>query len=1000
MTKINFINTTITTMDRLRPFEQNDAARLYRVAKHLHATAYWATYLTPSQMLVMEKIFGTGLLTGRSRLLWEHLLAGTALVHTDDNENLDSAIPGSRALTLRVRLLLWGKAMSYFYKENSGETENAYTILEDDDEEMAPVQTKQEEPSRITEDDDYDDDEDDDKEDQKEDSKAPENNIEGDDKDIEYHDGLLVIDCKGLQPPPAGPPPLLHYVYHSFENDRATLSKRQRLQADQPPPPQEHQSLLAQFGMGIGGGLSLKHLLQLIDSNKERVPNLTGRQLRSLIHDVKRTKSKWSLEERIGQEELYEACEKVLIELRNYTQHLTPFLTKVSKRDAPNYYQVIKQPMDLNTVLRKLKALEYPSKQAFADDLQLIWSNCLLYNADPAHHLRKNAIAMQQKTAALLPMVPDITIKSKAEYEREERELEAAARRHQAGAQKGKGIKRTNDAKKTPSDSHEKTPVPSIPSVGEADSVPDIESDLEDDLEIQEDDAEAQAWRARSEKARGDALLQRLRLFVRAAGGVRLNTEAEAVLRDTVRMQEFRKIVDGDEEAPPLKKPRVESEKEEEEVYLADYDVGNGFPTIAFQGESSEDLARKENELLEKVEFQKAMTGEGQMNGSSNNRKSSDFIPHQNGLNKIIVDNVSQMQEIRSICFKMSLIRQMQQNQFIHHTQLKAPVFQKLKDADLDPLEQLSELVIAERRFNNDFIYSIFRKSIGKLLMNTGFEAANPHAVDVVTQVAEQYLGNLIRTIKLHLESPLENRSNKGSILLLSLLENGITKPDDLCTYVRDSVLKQNAKLKELKQKLQAFLKELLRPSLAAFQLEKELIQERNFKDDSDQFVTGDFSNELGEDFFGFRELGLDKEFQMLSLLIPLHLLNSRLSNSFFSTQNASTASKSLIESFDKEIKYKRLLKEDIDKQIGLMKPFLHRFFEKSKVIYLKNFKNKNTQNKELPLTNEENEMLILEDEDLPQKQRNIRPRLPPNGKIGSVRKKPVETAFFLPEDD
>ena len=198
---------------------------------------------------------------------------------------------------------------------------------------------------------------------------------------------------------------------------------------------------------------------------------------------------------------------------------------------------------------------------------------------------------------------------------------------------------------------------------------------------------------------------------------------------------------------------------------------------------------------------------------------------------------------------------------------------------------------------------------------------------------------------------------SKSDILLLSLVENGISKPDDLFNYVKDGIFKQNSKLKELRQKLSNFLKELLRPTLLSFQTEKDLMNEKNFTDNSDQFLTGDFSNELGEDFFGFRELGLDKEFHMLSSSIPLHLLNSRLNNSLFNSQNANAADQKLIEEFDKNVKYERLTKADIGKQIGLASPFLKKFFEKSKVVYLKNFKNNNTTNKELPLTNKEEEM-------------------------------------------
>ena len=49
------------------------------------------------------------------------------------------------------------------------------------------------------------------------------------------------------------------------------------------------------------------------------------------------------------------------------------------------------------------------------------------------------------------------------------------------------------------------------------------------------------------------------------------------------------------------------------------------------------------------------------------------------------------------------------------------------------------------------------------------------------------------------------------------------------------------------------------------------------FNDGSEQFVGGDFAEELDEDFFGFKELGLDREFGLGSLSVPLHLLQNRV---------------------------------------------------------------------------------------------------------------------------
>lgn len=70
--------------------------------------------------------------------------------------------------------------------------------------------------------------------------------------------------------------------------------------------------------------------------------------------------------------------------------------------------------------MKKLKSHNYKSKKEFVEDLNLIWANCLAYNADPTHYLRKHAKAMQKATQNLIPLIPDIVIRDRAEVEAEE----------------------------------------------------------------------------------------------------------------------------------------------------------------------------------------------------------------------------------------------------------------------------------------------------------------------------------------------------------------------------------------------------------------------------------------------------------------------------------------------------------------------------------------------------------------------------------------------------
>ena len=129
--------------------------------------------------------------------------------------------------------------------------------------------------------------------------------------------------------------------------------------------------------------LSLKHLLSKIDSKRDALA-LTDAELRKLLSDVRknRSNSKWASDELIGREELYEAIESMLKKIIA-DKNAYPFLAKVRRMQAPDYYNIIRRPMDLGTMQRNLKTGTYfKSKAHFLEELNLIWDNCLTYNTD------------------------------------------------------------------------------------------------------------------------------------------------------------------------------------------------------------------------------------------------------------------------------------------------------------------------------------------------------------------------------------------------------------------------------------------------------------------------------------------------------------------------------------------------------------------------------------------------------------------------------------------
>ena len=57
-----------------------------------------------------------------------------------------------------------------------------------------------------------------------------------------------------------------------------------------------------------------------------------------------------------------------------------PFLKPVNKKFVKDYYSVVKNPMDLETVAKKIKAHKYHNRIEFIQDIELILENSIAYN--------------------------------------------------------------------------------------------------------------------------------------------------------------------------------------------------------------------------------------------------------------------------------------------------------------------------------------------------------------------------------------------------------------------------------------------------------------------------------------------------------------------------------------------------------------------------------------------------------------------------------------------
>lgn len=65
-----------------------------------------------------------------------------------------------------------------------------------------------------------------------------------------------------------------------------------------------------------------------------------------------------------------------------------PFLEPVSEKDVPDYFDVIKHPMDLSLVMSKLKSGMYPTLRDFGSDVSLMCNNCFSYNGPDTQYYK------------------------------------------------------------------------------------------------------------------------------------------------------------------------------------------------------------------------------------------------------------------------------------------------------------------------------------------------------------------------------------------------------------------------------------------------------------------------------------------------------------------------------------------------------------------------------------------------------------------------------------
>jgi bromodomain-containing factor 1 len=146
-------------------------------------------------------------------------------------------------------------------------------------------------------------------------------------------------------------------------------------------------------------------------------------------------------------------CRSVIRELKKKTHwpYAYPFYEPVDaeKLRVPDYYKVIKHPMDLATINSKLENDQYANAEEFEEDIRLMFRNCYTYNGvgSEVYNMGKTLEAVFNKKWAEKP-VPQSKQKGKTKVSRDDEEFDIkkkSLKRPRGGKQRDDGL--SNDQK-------------------------------------------------------------------------------------------------------------------------------------------------------------------------------------------------------------------------------------------------------------------------------------------------------------------------------------------------------------------------------------------------------------------------------------------------------------------------------------------------------------------------------------------------------------------------
>lgn len=484
---------------------------------------------------------------------------------------------------------------------------------------------------------------------------------------------------------------------------------------------------------------------------------------------------------------------------------------------------------------KKLKSGQYKNKAQFQHDLDLIWDNCLLYNASPQHPLRRNATLMRKKANHLLGFLS------------EKSEIKDMLTHWQPPA-----------APKPSEEARSSAPPPAPPA-------PPREPDAEDGARFQGPFAQRVALRRSAESTLVFADLDP-RLAARGVQGdadAAGPSDARALPAALAMLQQVQQSPGVDPLGAALGVPRPPKDARIAPhgalhawwaACGSDAMVCAGLPTLPHPGRTAPGAEEHEAPPMSRLPTQRR------------------------GIPRMMARNIRTLRRLHHTHQKFFRLADVVE----HELPIPADLAQASSDEEEEEAAPESPGVppassaagtsspAVPPRLLRRYAREQVEWQVRTLLAHAGFDGSHTNALQVLTDVTREYMMGLARTLRLYADR-FGAQMSAEEMVVHALHNSGGTHVRKLDAYVKNDIERYGVRLREWLRKLQTAYKEQL-TNLGRAAVEDDELLAR----DGEALALGHFAEGLGDDFFGFRELGLDRELGLAGLSVPSRLFFGR----------------------------------------------------------------------------------------------------------------------------